>query len=429
MARVVVTTWGSYGDVNPYLALGVALRERGHEAVMAMPAIYGPAITGAGFAHAITEPDADPELDPQLLRRVMHPRHGAEAIFREVLMPFLEESHASVMRAAQGADLIVSHPAAITTPMVAEQLGVRWLSSVLSPLNFMSAFDPILPPPASFIRHVPWSWRLYTAPWIADAGRKVAARWMEPLQRFRESKGLRRVENPLFEGMHSPYGVLAMYSRVFGGPFRDWPARTTITGQLRYDSSFGGASLDPELDAFLQAGEPPVVFTLGSSVVMIAEDFWDQSLAAAKQLGVRAVMLAGPVQAPRIAAMAPSTVLAVPQAPHSLLFPRASIIVHPCGVGTTGTALFAGVPQLAVPFANDQPDNANRLERLGVARAIYPGEYRTARVVDVLRALQRDSRYAQRARDVGAIVASERGAETACDVIERVLSEPQLGAR
>lgn len=396
---------------------------------MAMPAIYGPAITAAGFAHAITEPDADPELDPHLLRRVMHPRHGAEAIFREVLMPFLEESHASVMRAVEGADLIVSHPAAITTPIVAEQLGVRWLSSVLSPLNFMSAFDPILPPPASFLRHVPWKWRLHTAPWIADAGRKVAARWMEPLQRFRESKGLRRVKDPLFDDMHSPYGVLAMYSRVFGGPFADWPARTTITGQLRYDSSFGGASLDPELEAFLQDGEPPVVFTLGSSVVMIADDFWDESLEAVRRLGVRAVMLAGPVHAPRIAAMAPRSVMAVAQAPHSLLFPRASVNVHPCGVGTTGTALFAGVPQLAVPFANDQPDNANRLERLGVARAIYPGGYRAARVVAALRALHGDARYAQRARELGAIVASERGAETACDVIERVLNAPVLSVR
>ena len=420
MARIVITTWGSFGDLNPYLGLATALRARGHHPVMAMPAVYAPAIAAAGLEHAITEPDADPALDPQLVRRVLHPRHGAESIFREVLLPVLAESHASLLRAAQGADFLVSHPAAVTAPIVAEQLAMPWVSTVLSPLLFMSGYDPIVPPPAPWVRHVPWAWRMKTAPWIADAGRQISNRWMEPLQQFRESLGLRRVATPMFEGQHSPHGVLAMFSRVFGGPFTDWPPHTTITGQLLFDASYG-ATLEPALARFLDAGEPPVVFTLGSSAVMIADRFWDESLAAVRRLGRRGVLLAGPVHAPRLAAGAPPSVHVVSEAPHSLLFARAAAVVHQCGMGTLGTALRAGVPQLAVPFANDQPDNADRLQRLGVAEVLYPSRYRAWRVARALRTLFEEPAYTRRARELAGVVATERGAEAACDAIEGIL--------
>jgi UDP:flavonoid glycosyltransferase YjiC (YdhE family) len=427
MARIVITTWGSFGDLNPYLGLATALRARGHHPVMAMPAVYAPAIAAAGLEHAITEPDADPALDPELVKRVLHPRNGAESIFREVLLPVLAESHASLLRACEGADFLVGHPAAVTAPIVAEQLALPWVSTVLSPLLFMSGFDPIVPPPAPWVRVVPWAWRLKTAPWIADAGRQISNRWMEPLQQFRESLGLRRVVTPMFEGQHSPHGVLAMFSRVFGGPFADWPPHTTITGQLQFDASYG-ATLDPALARFLDGGEPPVVFTLGSSAVMIAERFWDESLAAVRRLGRRAVLLAGPAQAPRLTALAPASVHVVSEAPHSLLFPRAAAVVHQCGMGTLGTALHAGVPQLAVPFANDQPDNADRLQRLGVARVVYPSRYRAGRVARTLRALFDEPTYTRRAQALATVVAAERGAEAACDAIEQALDRAARSA-
>lgn len=428
MSRIVISTWGSYGDLNPYLGLATALVARGHHPVMAMPAVYAAPIAAAGLEHVVTEPDADPALDPDLLRRVMHPRNGAESIFREILLPYLSQSHATLLRVARGAALLVGHPAALAAPIVAEQLDMPWVSTVLSPLNFMSAYDPIVPPPAPWIRHAPWSWRVRLAPWMAAGGRQVSDRWMEPLQQFRESVGLRRVRTPMFEGQHSPHAVLAMFSRVFGGPYADWPPHTAITGQLRYDASYG-ATLDPAVTEFLDAGEAPIVFTLGSSVVMIADRFWDESLDAARRLGRRALLLAGPVHVPRLASSAPASALVVSEAPHSLLFPRAAVVVHPCGMGTLGTALHAGAPQLAVPFANDQHDNADRLRRLGVARVLYPSEYQGERVARQLGALLGDAAYSRAAREVATVVAAERGAEAACDVIEQLLERAARGGQ
>lgn len=420
MARLVITTWGSYGDVNPYLALGLGLRARGHDVVLCMPPCYEAVIRATGLGFAPGAPDADPALDPAMVRRVMHPRRGAEAIFRDVLIPALSEAHARLTDAVAGADLLVSHPAALAAPIVAEQRRLRWVSTVLAPLNFMSAYDPILPPMTPWLRHVPWSLHLRFADWVAGGGRLVASRWMEPVQRFRASLGLPRAVNPMFDGQHSPYAVLALYSRVFGGPHPDYPARVTITGQLRHDAAHVTAQGDA-VERFLRAGAPPLVFTLGTSAVEVAGRFWEESIAATTRLGARAVLLAGREAAPRLAALAPPDVLVVDGAPHSQLFPRSAAVIHQCGMGTLGTALAAGVPQLAVPFANDQPDNAWRLERLGVARTLYPGRYRAARVAAALQALLEGTSYADRARTVAAQVQAEDGVGTACRVIEQVL--------
>lgn len=421
MARIVITTWGSYGDVNPYLALGIGLRERGHEPVLCMPPYYEPVIRAARLGFAPGAPDADPELDPEMVRKCMHPRFGAEAIFREVLIPSLGEAHQRLTQAVQGADLMVTHPAALAAPIVAEQRQMRWVSTILAPLNFMSAHDPIVPPMTPWWRHLPWSLQVRLADWVAGGGRLVASRWMEPVQQFRASLGLPRREHPMFDGQHSPYAVLALYSRVFGGPFPDFPPNVSITGQLRHDASHG-ATLSPALESFLASGPAPVVFTLGTSAVEVAGHFWEESIGAVQRLGARGLMLAGREAASRLTAQAPGNVLVVEGAPHSLLFPRASAIVHQCGMGTLGTALAAGVPQLAVPHANDQPDNAFRLTRLGVARTLYPRRYRARTAAAALRTLLSDAEISAKARETARVVNSEDGVRTACDVIEQVLA-------
>lgn len=102
--------------------------------------------------------------------------------------------------------------------------------------------------------------------------------------------------------------------------------------------------------------------------------------------------------------------------------PRAGVIVHQGGIGTTAQALRAGHPMLVVPFGQDQPDNARRVVQLGVARTISRSRFRIDRVISELSALLSDPGYAERAAAVGEQVRAERGTETACDPIERVLA-------
>lgn len=403
------------------LGLADALRTRGHHPVLALPAYYRRVCEPLGFEFLAVEPDADPEKDAQLVQRVMNPRNGAEIIFREVLMPALTQSYATLRDAVATADLLISHPGVPAAPIVAEVTGVRWLSTVLAPLSFLSAHEPVIPPVAPWLRHLGYPLLARYADWMAGGARQVAERWVRPVYELRASLGLPRGQHPVFEGSHAPAGVLAMFSRVLADPQPDWPANVTITGQVRYDIAHG-ATLSPEIETFLQHGPPPIVFTLGSSAVLVAGDFYEQSIEATKRLGARAILLAGRSAAALHARYRSDDVLIVDAAPHSQLFPRSAAVVQQCGIGTVGTALHAGRPILAVPYANDQPDNAWRLERLGVARTLYPKRYTARTAASELSSLLSHSHYATRATQIAAQVREEHGATTAVAVIESALT-------
>jgi UDP:flavonoid glycosyltransferase YjiC (YdhE family) len=214
--------------------------------------------------------------------------------------------------------------------------------------------------------------------------------------------------------------VLALFSPVLAEPQPDWPRHVVVTGQCLYDAPHG-AALSPELDAFLAAGDAPLVFTLGSAAVAVAGDFYVESVAAARALGRRAVLLVGRDGTAAWAGERGADVHVAAAAPHSRLFPRAAAVVQQCGVGTLGQGLRAGRPILGVPFAHDQPDNAHRARRLGLARVLPAHRYRAARAATELRALLEDPSYAEAAARVGARVRAEDGVAAACEALERLL--------
>jgi UDP:flavonoid glycosyltransferase YjiC (YdhE family) len=209
-----------------------------------------------------------------------------------------------------------------------------------------------------------------------------------------------------------------MFSPVLAEPQADWPAQTLATGFPFYDQFEHGQGLVPALQRFLDAGPPPIVFTLGSSAVNAPGDFYGESLAAARRLGCRAVLLAGGNSLPD---PSPKGVMVISYAPFSAIFPSASVVVHQGGIGTCGQALAAGRPMLVVPFAFDQPDNAARLQRLGVARTIPRKEYKAGRVYLDLDQLLHDPAYATKAAVVAGMIAKENGVRAASDAIERHL--------
>jgi UDP:flavonoid glycosyltransferase YjiC (YdhE family) len=229
---------------------------------------------------------------------------------------------------------------------------------------------------------------------------------------------LPRGGNPILEGQHSPALVLALYSRVLGDPQPDWPPHVAVTGHVFHDAPHG-TSLTDALESFLGRGPAPIVFTLGSSVVMVAGEFWRESVDAVGRAGMRAVLLTGPGTADAVRAGLPADIIAVDAAPHSLLFPRAAAVVQQCGIGTVAQSLRSGRPMLAVPYAHDQPDNAWRAARLGMARILYPWKYRAPRIAAELRRLCGEPSYSAAAQRVAAVVRNEGGTRDACDALER----------
>jgi rhamnosyltransferase subunit B len=421
MARVVINSWGSFGDLNPYLALGCALRDRGHDVRMALPSHFREHTERAGLT--FVEGGLGMELDsPETIAKVeqiLSSRNGARYIYRDLVMTPLRETYRALHDACDGADLLVSQMLGIAAPLLHERTGIRWVSTVLAPLSFGSGYEMVVPPPAPWIKQLE-SLGPGVGHFFARFMRRVSLRWTKPVAEFRKELGLPPGKHPIFEGQLEAPLVLAMFSRVLGEPQPDWPRNSHVTGQLRFDNTFGD-TLDPRLRAFLDDGPAPVVFTLGSSAVHASGAFYDESIRAMTQLGARAVFLAGPETTARLAATLPASMLMLSEAPHSQLFPRAAAIVQPCGVGTLTTALAAGKPLLSVPFAHDQPDNAWRAERLGVSRTIYPSRYKSRRVAATLESLLTDARVAARAQEVAETIHAEDGPRTACDLIEAYL--------
>ena len=427
--RIVLTTFGSFGDVHPYMALALELKARGHAALIATSEAYREKIEGAGIEFYAVRPDIQGPDDPQmeeLLRKIMDPQKGGEFLFKELIMPHLRDAYQDLSEAARGADLLVTHVITFAGPLLAQKTGIPWVSTVLAPASMWSAHDPLVPPNA-----------IWLGPLLRAAGagvnraflgvvKRFTRSWMEPVYRLRQELGLAPGAHPLFDGQHSPALVLALFSEVFGQKQPDWPPQTVVTGFPFYDKK-DETLIAPELLQFLEEGAPPVVFTLGSSAVYIADDFFQQSIAAVKELGRRAVLLIGDARnMPRESL--PESIAVFDYAPYGELLPRASVIVHQGGVGTTAQALRAGKPMLVIPYNHDQPDNAARVARLGVGRTLSRHRYKAARVVEELRELMDNPLYAQRAAEVSARVRSENGVRKACEEIEKELSRNEGSA-
>ena len=417
--RIIIATFGSYGDIHPYIPIALELQARGHTPVVASIAYYRERFEALGLEFQELRPDVpSPAEDPELMRRGMDEREGPRVVLQEMLLPALRDTHADLLRIVEGADLLVSHQIIFPAPIVAEQTGIRWVSTMLAPSTFFSEYDPGMPTASDwwgFLR-----WHPLLAKGFIGLARRVTDGWLKEVYAFRAELGLPRGGHPLFDAHHSPQRALALFSPVFGPPQPDWPPQTRVTGFPFYDKR-DAATLDPALLKFLDAGEPPIVFTLGSAAVWAAGDFYRESVKAATILGRRALLLTGDDPRNQFAEPLPEGVAAFPYAPYSEVFPRAAAVVHQGGVGTTGQTLRAGVPALFVPFAHDQPDNAARCERLGLARFIARKRYNAATAAQALRELLENPSYAQNAAKIGQQVRAEQGHITACDEIEKLL--------
>ena len=420
-ARIVVATYGSLGDLYPYIAIALGLKARGHEAIVATGECYRKKIEALGIGFRPVRPDSDWVTDPEVMRRMMHPRWGLVRVIREIWLPALRETYGDTLKAAEGADFLLAMQANYAGSLVAEKKGIPWASAMHIPLGFSSAYDPsLLPGFAGLSKQLRGLGPTFWKP-LRSFLKRAARGWARPLYRLRDEIGLPpdTTVSPLTDG-HAPLLHLALFSKRLADKQPDWPPQTVVTGFPWYDGD-GEAGLPPALNRFLDEGPPPIVFTLGTAVAEdhSAQEFFEHSAAASKLLGRRAVLiLKDPHNRP---ATLPEGVAAFDYARFSELFPRAGVIVHHGGIGTTGLAMRSGRPMLVMPCAWDQPDNAERAARLGIARIIPRHRYTAARVAAELRHLLDDPSYARRASEIGKQVSQEDGVQLACDALLGVL--------
>jgi rhamnosyltransferase subunit B len=411
--RILFTTFGSLGDLHPYIAIALELRRRGYEVAIATSLHLREHIENAGLRFLHVRPDLS-ETDRAIVRRFLAPTHGPRHLLK-FLFSSVRESFEDLSQVVKQADLLVTHPATFAGPPVAKVTAIPWVSTVLSPLSFLSMSDPPVMPqmPSLDLRRMP---RLLSRSIIA-LGKRSVYRWSKPLRRFYREIGLPLDFDPVFEGQHSPHRVLALFSSILARAQLDWPPNTTITGFAFYD---GNAPSSPALEAFISAGEAPIVFTLGSAAWLSAGDFYKSSAAAVEMLGKRAILLGGPDLQDSIS-LSSSNIFAAGYVPYSKILPLAKAVVHSGGIGTTGQALRAGHPMVVVPFSHDQPDNAARLRSLGLCETIQIRKYDAHEAARALTKILSDRRYADNAHRASCTLKSEDGVKNACEAIVHVI--------
>ncbi|MFN2391886.1 MAG: glycosyltransferase [Pyrinomonadaceae bacterium] len=418
MARIVLSTFGSLGDLHPMIALGKELHKRGHEIVINTLEVYREKIHALGFEFYPLRPNLNPEEDRELAREIMDAKTGTEKLLREILLPNVRPMFEDLMNSVAGADVLISGEVVYPAASVAEKNRIKWITTSLAPASFLSPYDPFVPPTAQWLRH----FRFLGAGVhgvIYSAVHRIVASWLEPYRTFRREIGLSENHDPIFKDKFSNLLHLALFSKVLGKPQPDWHRPTLQTGFCFYDGQDDLGKMPEKLTEFLENGEPPIVFTLGSAAVMDARDFFEESARAAKQLNRRAVLLYGVFN--ESPTNLDENIVSFDYAPYSLVLPKSACVVHQGGVGTTAQVLRAGVPHLVMPYSHDQPDNAARCERIGIARTISRKTYNAENAARELRELLGDLGYKANAVEAQKIVKAECGTRIACDAIEEVL--------
>ena len=415
--KIVLAPFGSLGDLHPFLAIGIELRERGHEIIVCTSEAYREKIDALGFDFQPMRPDVDPE-DRELAKVIMDAQNGTERLIKDLLLPNLFPMYEDLMAATEGADLLIPGEIVFPAASVAEKRHIKRITTTLAPLSMFSSYESAVFPNAQWLQHLNFFGRHFRS-MLYLVMRNAVNSWLRPYRKFRQEIGLDPQHDPLVADKFSKTLHLAMFSKFLGKPQPDWHSPTLQTGFCFYDGQKDLGIMPEKLAEFLDDGEPPIVFTLGSAAVMDARDFFEQSIEAAKILNRRAVILYGIFNQP------PEGLdelrVGFDYAPYSQVFPKAACVIHQGGVGTTAQVLRAGVPALIMPFSHDQPDNAARCRRKGVAEIISRDDYEAETVADILEEILEDESYKTNAVEASGIVARENGTKTACDAIEAIL--------
>jgi UDP:flavonoid glycosyltransferase YjiC (YdhE family) len=412
--KILLIPLGSHGDVHPFVGLGLTLRERGHDVTVITLAYFEKLVraTGLGFVPLPMAEDFEEGLkDPDL----WNPRRGFELIVRKSVHPYLRPVYELIAeRYVPGETVVVPGGLAFGARVAQEKLGVPTATAHLQAGVIRSEYRAAVLP------------GLFLPDWLPRFAKRFQYRLadaliVEPiltrgLNAFRAELGLPPVRDLMGGWWHSPQRVIGLFPDWYAPPQPDWPPQVRLTGFPLYDER-ELHDVPPELTEFLEAGEPPIVFTPGSAM-RHGHAFFAAAVEACRLLGRRGLLLTRfPEHLP---AQLPEGVRHFSYVPFSRVLPRAAALVHHGGIGTTAQGLAAGIPQLVMPLAYDQPDNAARLGRLGVARSLPPRAFRAPAVARALDGLLRSAEVAGRCRDYAGRIRASRPLEEASRLIEEL---------
>lgn len=424
--KILIATIGTRGDVQPYIALGRALMDAGHEITICTCAHFEPFIRRYGLGYAYVNNDFIDFMHTPEGKIIL----GNAGNFRETLstlasiIPKLgdlqERQMSDVWTASKelSPDLILYHPKALGAPDFAEKLGVPcmlafWLPMYVPTTRFPAMGFPELPLGPGYRR---LTYQLI---------RRVLVMMSKRVRTWRIQNGL-PPRSPglrlrLFDGR--PIPALHGFSRHIIPRPEDWPETAIVTGFwfLNQDEDWNPPQA---LTEFLSRGEPPVYFGFGSIFGRDPKRVTQIILEAVRRTGVRALLARGWGGLEPGDSAPSESVMFIEAAPHSRLFPRVSAVVHHGGCGTTAAGLLAGKPSIICPFFGDQPFWGRHVRRLGIGPSPIPQKRLTVEsLCHAIDTVMNDAAMRENAAIMGRRLCEENGASNAAAFINKWMND------
>ena len=413
MAQILLDTHGSGGDINPFLALGIEMRRRGHAVTLISNQRFEPAALHAGISFAPSSSSDD--FEAFLRRPSTTDKRNSLAVLRDYTTLALEREVACIEEYHRAGDtVIVASRLAFGGLIAGERLGIPVATLLLNTTSLRSTHEAPLIPGVPHIPSVPgrrtllrfiYQWRDY----------RTQTAISKPIDFCRAKLGLPPVAN-LLQWVNSPRLLIAAWPEWLYRPQPDWPRNAVSVGFLNYDGMVEASILVPAPE------DGVIVFTAGTTAVR-AHTFFTAAAEACELLGRRGILVTQ--YAAQVPTDLPDGVRHVSFHPFSELLPNCAAIVHHGGIGTCARALTAGVPQLIVPEMFDQFDNAARMERLGVGAVVDRDRLSGPSMARALSALLNSESVSASCREYAARLKDRDATPRVCDLIDGLLSSSE----
>lgn len=405
---------GSDGDVNPFLGLATAMQNRGHQVLIVANPYYRPKIDRLNLPMievGTVEDYQSTVADPNLWK----PKQGIEVLLGSPIVLRTVRDLYAVIESLYKKDpktVFVGGTLAMAIRVAEEKLGIKAASVHLQPVALRSIENPPVYPRLKFGERWP-RFVVRGLFWLVDRG-KLDPLLDRSLGVVRKELGLPRKKHYMIDEIHAQRLSIGLFPKWFAYS-SDWPKQFRQTGFPRFDAVT--TQLSEEVESFLKAGDPPIVFTFGTGMAQ-GKGLLTASAEACRIMNRRGILLTK--FADQVPSNLPPGVVHFDYVPLATLLPRCAAIVHHGGIGTTSQAFAGGVPQIITPFGFDQMDTADRIQRLGVGGSILPQNVTGPKLAELLTSVLKRSSTLTACREIQQKFENDHAVDETCALLETI---------
>jgi len=415
--KISILTLGTRGDVQPFIALALGLKNKGYSVIICAPKSFKKLIEDYRIEFYPISSDYNELLNsPEGKTLLKYYPFSLIFNFKKVILPFIYKGFDEYLDYSKDSDLIIYHPKVLVAPDIAEKYDIPCIIAGTVPM--LSRTGEFLNPALkAYINTPKWFNRLsYSINSLLQLPfRGVVNNWRKSRLGLPGRKSFKDITK--IKGRTIP--IMYSCSKYVVEIPKDWNDTTEMTGYWFLDKT---SEYQPHrtLEDFLNNPSPPVCFTFSSLPIKNPKKLIEIVAMALKDTGQRGIIVSGftDLKVNNI----PENILLTGPIPYSRLFPRVKIIVHHGGAGTTAEAIRAKRPMIITPYNVDQPFWAKRCFKSGVSTKPIPFRKLNSRNLAVaINQIMENKSYSQKAEELGKKISSENGVESAIKFIEKMI--------